>query len=145
MSPTASDTLVRPATTSADVGSMDKFEYLRYRVQAIANTAEFRRMQPEFITSWMNEFGGSSGYLPASRRSESWRQNTSLSKLRPEVLWEPYSIDTLTENADYLFEDAMPESVPLEWLAELNNFTAIEDDSLVLPWNEDPPRAPAGG
>lgn len=41
------------------------------------------------------------------------------------------------DSIDYLYEDALPETIPNEWFLELEQSRAIEDPSFALPWDED--------
>lgn len=143
MSPTAQTVPDRPET--ANYESMSSGESLSRRVQDFTRSVEKSVMHPALLE-----------YFSVAKRDQSrnfsysiWRDQgfTSAWSTAGVVEWlvESYDLGSSDDELiDYLFEEVVPESVPLEWIAELERYRSAESEDFVLPWNEDPPVDHAG-
>lgn len=142
MSPTAQMVMSRPSTASLGDFSMD--EIIGYRVQQFRDAVVPREHQAALteVLESRNPYGVSAN-LGLSRRAALWRLETGRSEgTGAKWLAQFFDLDTDSNSADYLFEEAVPERVPDAWVAELSRYRSVEDH-LVLPWNE--PRSDTPG
>lgn len=144
MSPTSQILLDRPQTSG--YGLLSENELLQYNLNALgwraSSVSDWTEIL-EYVCS-ANRYSPSAS-LPLTRRSEFWAASTIPATTPVEWLFEPFDLAVAQNDAEYLFENSLPESVPAEWVAEVERYRSIERADFVLPWNEDPPRDNVGG
>ena len=135
MSPTAIMSL--PTSTTAGIGEVDVDDFQRLQIDNLFDLAGTAVRNLDTVEVWNDSLRVRTGYLPFTKRSEAWTQSTVPAWTSTSLFDRLLEQITDTRTAGYLFGAPLPESVPAEWVAEVESYRSREIDGFVLPWNDD--------